>query len=220
MRRQAKTVVKLLRRLGPFLTFLFIADQLLTRLTRAQILLIFLREREQLAAMNAELPAGFEAQIRSAEQMRRVGGPCGAQLTPDFLQAAGADGHRCVVILHRGEVVNFQWLSAGLTRAYDDIWIGFGPRYLYGYNSFTAPDYRGMSLNRKGVVIAGQKLAVAEGQGLAGYISASNAASILSHSNLATLHLGFVVVWPRGTRGLRVYQSPSCRHAQLSFARR
>lgn len=220
MRRQFRTLGKLLHRLGFLFTLLFIVDSLLTRFTRARILLIILRDREQILSESVGLPSGFSAAVRTPEEMRNVGGFCGTQLSEDFLRDAVSRGDRCVVILHDNEVVNFQWVSEGLTLAYDDIWIGFGPGHLYGYNSLTTPSYRGRSLNRCGVQIAGQSLAVPEGKGLAGYINATNVASILSHWNPAAQDLSVVLVWPRGEKQLRVFASPGCRAGQLTVVRR
>jgi hypothetical protein len=220
VRRQAGLLIKLLRRLGILATLMFLADSLLTRLSKARILLIILRERDQILSESNELPAGLTVAVRAAADMRNVGGFCGASLAPEFLKDAIQRGDRCVVTLDHGEVINFQWLSDGLTLAYDDVWIGFGPRYLYGYNSLTAPGHRGLGLNRSAVRLAGQLLAAPAGKGLAGYINASNVASILSHWNPAKQQLGVALVWPRAKRRLWVFTSRVCRAGQVSFERR
>ncbi len=219
VRRQARTLNKLLRRLGFRVTLLFLADWLLARVCKARILLIILREPEQILRESADLPAGFTAAVRSAEQMRHVGGFCAATLGEEFLSAATTRDDRCLVVLGNGEVVNFQWLSSGLTLAYDDIWIGFGPRYLYGYNSLTEPGHRGKGLNRCSVLIAGRLVAAPAGKGLAGYINATNVASLLSHWNPANQQLGIALVWPRARQRLWILASPQCRAAQITFAR-
>ncbi|MGC1457948.1 MAG: hypothetical protein WA825_06700 [Steroidobacteraceae bacterium] len=220
MRRQVLTLTKLLRRVGILATLMFVADSLLTRLCKARILLVILRERDQILRERADLPAGFTAAVRTAEQMCNVDGFCGGTLTAEFLSDAIKRHDRCLVILDNGEVVNFQWLSDGLTLAFDDIWIGFGPGYLYGYNSLTAPSHRGKGLNRCAVPIAGQLLAAPAGKGLAGYIDATNVASILSQWNPANQHLGIALVWPRAKKRLWVLASRRCRAGQLTFARR
>jgi hypothetical protein len=219
VRRQATTLITLLRRLGILATLLFLADSLLARISKLHILLIILREPDQILRERVELPAGFTAAVRSAEEMRNVGGFCGASLGPEFLSDASRRHDRCVVVLDQGEVINFQWLSDGLTLAYDDLWIGFGPRYLYGYNSLTAPTHRGRGLNRCSVLIAGQVVAAPAGKGLAGYINATNVASLLSQWNPANQQLGVALVWPRGEKRLWVFASRHCRAAQLSVAR-
>jgi hypothetical protein len=218
--KQAQTLAKLLRHAGPLATVLFVADKLLHRLTRARILLVYLREPELLAGLDPMLPADFTAQVRRAEAMGNLAGACAAELTADFLTQASNNGDRCVAILEGDCVVSYQWLSGSLTWAYEDIWIGFGPRYLYGYNSFTAPSHRGRHLNRSGVVIAAQALAVPNGQGLAGYIVAGNVASILAHSRVSAMRSGVVLVWPHGSQGLHVLASPGCRGAGLQLVRR
>jgi hypothetical protein len=220
VRRQATTLITMLRRLGILATLLFLADSLLARFSRARILLIILRERDQLLRENVELPAGFTVAVRSPEQMRNVGGFCGASLGPQFLSDAKRRHDRCVVVLDNEEVINFQWLSNGLTLAYDDVWVGFGPRYLYGYNSLTAPTHRGRGLNRFSVLSAGQLVAAPAGKGVAGYINATNVASILSQWNPANQQLGIALVWPRGGNRLWVFASRHCRAAQVTFARR
>jgi hypothetical protein len=218
--KQAQTLAKLLRHAGPLATLLFVADKLLHRWTRAQILLIYLREPDLLARQDPMLPAGFTAQMRSPEAMGNLAPACAAQLSAEFLKQASENGDRSVAILDGDCVVSYQWLSDSLTWAYEDIWIGFGPRYLYGYNSFTAPTHRGRHLNHSGVVIAAQALAVPQGKGLAGYIVASNVASILAHSRVSAKYSGVVLVWPHGSRGLRILASPGCRGAELQLVRR
>lgn len=199
---------------------MFVANSLLTRLCKARVLLILLRERDQILCESVDLPSRFTAAVRTAEEMKSVGGFCGATLTSQFLSDAIKRHDRCLVILDNGEVVNFQWLSEGLTLAFDDIWIGFGARYLYGYNSLTVPSHRGMGLNRCAVPIAGKLVAAAAGKGLAGYIDANNVASILSQWNPANQHLGIVLVWPRTKKRLWVLASQRCRAAQIVFMRR
>ena len=219
MPRQVKTLITLLRRLGILLTVMFMADSLLARLGKARILLIIVRERAQLLSENIRLPAGISAAVRTAEQMLTTGGYCGATLGPDFLSTAVQRGDRCVVILDQGEVVNFQWLASGLALAYDDICIGPGPRYLYGYNSVTAPSHRGRGLNRSAVLIAGQLVAGPEHKGLVGYINATNVASMLSQWDPAKQRFGFALVWPRAGKRLWVLASRAVRAGQVTFAR-
>jgi hypothetical protein len=220
LRRQAGTLLTLLRRLGFLATLMFIADSLLTHLCKARILLVVLRERDQILRETVDLPAGFTAAVRTAEEMKNVGGFCGATLTSEFMSDAIKRHDRCLVILDNGEVVNFQWLSDGLTLAFDDIWIGFGPRYLYGYNSLTAPSHRGRGLNRCAVPIAGQLVAAPAGKGLAGYIDANNVASILSQWNPANQHIAIALVWPRPKKRLWVLASRRCRAGELALMRR
>ena len=220
MGKQAQTLAKLLRHAGPLAALLFIADKLLHRWTRARILLVYLREPAALAGLDPLLPAGFTAQVRSPEAIGNLAAACAAELTADFLTQASANRDQCVAILEGDCVVSYQWLSDGLTWAYEDIWIGFGPRYLYGYNSFTAPSHRGRHLNHSGVVIAARDLAVPKGKGLAGYIVASNVSSILAHSRVSAKYAGVVLVWPHGSHGLHVLASPGCRSAGLELVRR
>jgi hypothetical protein len=219
VRRQARTLFKLLRRLGILITLLFLADSLLARLCKARILLIILREPDQILRESVDLPADFTVAVRSAEQMREVSGYCGESLGQEFLRDATRRHDRCVVVLHNGEVINFQWLSEGLTLAYDDVWIGFGPRYLYGYNSLTEPSYRGKGLNRCSVLLAGRLVATPAGKGLAGYINATNVASILSQRNPGNQQLCIALVWPRAHQRLWVWASRTCRAAGVTFAR-
>jgi hypothetical protein len=220
VRQQTRTLIKLLRRLGMLTTLLFLLDSLLTRLGKARILLIQLRERDQFLLERVVLPDGFTIAVRSAEEMRNVAGFCGATLDPKFLADAIQRHDHCVVVLDKGEVINFQWLSNGLTLAYQDIWVGFGPRYLYGYNSLTAPSHRGRGLNRCSVLLAGLMVAVPAGKGVAGYINATNVASLLSQSNPANHEAGVALVWPRAGKKLWVFASRRCRAAQVSFTRR
>jgi hypothetical protein len=217
--QQARILKTLLFELGPFVTLMFIADKLLERLTRARVILVQLREPAQLADLEARLPAGYTADVRTPATIGRLADDCAAQLSARFLAGASINGDRCVAISIDDSVVSFQWLSTGLTWAYDDIWISFGPKYLYGYNSFTAPAHRGRQLNRSGVVTAAQLLAIPDRRGLAGYIMAGNVSSLLAHARVAPGHAGFAVVWPRGDSKLRVFASPGCRRGGLQLAR-
>jgi hypothetical protein len=220
VRKQAQTLAKLLHHAGWLAVLLFVADKLLHRFTGARILLVYLREPELLAGLDPMLPAGFTAQVRRPDAMGNLAAACAAELSAEFLRQASSNNDQCVAILEGDCVVSYQWLSDGLTWAYEDIWIGFGPRYLYGYNSFTAPSHRGRHLNHSGVVIAARDLAVPRGKGLAGYIVASNVSSILAHSRVSAKRSGVVLVWPHGSQGLRVIASPGCRHAGLQLVRR
>ncbi len=220
MRKLSEILAKLARQVSPLAALLFIVDALLRRWTSARILLVYLREPDLLAEQDAMLPAGFTADVRSPEAMGNLAPECAAELTPEFLRQARNNGDRCVAILDRDCIVSYQWLSTGLTWAYEDIWIQFGPHYLYEYNSFTAPSYRGKHLNHSGVVIAAQALAIPQDQGLACYILASNASSILAHSRVSPRYSGVVLVWPHGSHGLRALASPGCRGAELKLVRK
>jgi hypothetical protein len=152
--------------------------------------------------------------------MGNLSAACAAELRKDFLEEARNNGDQCIAILEHDHVVSFQWLSDGLIRAYDDIWIGFGPRYLNGYNSFTAPSHRGKHLNRSGVVLAAKLLAVPNGKGLAAFVRASNRKSLLAHSRVLPIFSGIALVWPYGRQGLRVFVSPAGRNTGVKLVRR
>jgi hypothetical protein len=215
-----KASLHVFRQLGPLMTLLFIADKVLDCLTGARILILSAREPEALADLDPMLPAGFTADVRKPEAMGKLSAACAAELRKDFLEEASNNGDQCIAILEDDHVVSFQWLSDGLTRAYDDIWIGFGPRYLNGYNSFTAPSHRGKYLNRSGVVLAAQMLAVPNGKGLAAFIRASNRKSLLAHARVLPIFSGIALVWPYGRQGLRVFVSPSGRNTGVKLVRR
>lgn len=220
VRKKTKTLIALVYHVGPLATLLFIADKLLRRLTKARILFVSMREPELLAGLEPMLPAGFTAEVRRPDALGNLTAACAAELSADFLMEATSHADRCVVILEDDYVISFQWLADRLTRAYEDIWIGFGPRYLYGYKSFTAPSHRGKHLNRSGVVIAAQMLAIPQGKGLAGFIMADNVASLLAHSRVLPKYSGVVLVWPHGAQGLRIFASPGCRGRELQLVRR
>lgn len=220
MLKRAKTLAKLLDVLGPLATFWFVVDRLLQHVSKARVLLVFLREPELLAGLDPMLPSGVAARVRRPDQLGKLAAACAEMLGTDFLAEARSNGAECVVILDGETVVSFQWLSERLTWAYDDIWIGFGPRYLYGYHSFTAPSHRGRRLNYSGVVIAAQALAVPRVKGLAGYILGSNVPSLLAHSRVSRQYSGIVCVWPQGKGGLRTFASRSLRVAGLQIVRK
>ena len=220
MMKQAKTLAALLYRSGPLVMVGFVADKLLQRLTSARLLVVSLRGPDVLEGLHAELPPGFTAEVRKAAEMQQLARDFPDVLGADSLMSAERNGDECVVILDGHRVVSFQWVSSGLTWAFDDIWIGFGPRYLYGYNSYTAPSHRGRRLNHNGVVIAARTLALPRGKGLAGYVQASNVASLLAHSRAARLYTGIVLVWPYGKGRLRYFASRPCRAAGLRLVRK
>ena len=220
MLKRVKTLVKLLGLLGPIATFWFVVDRLLQHVSRARILLEILREPKLLASLDPMLPAGVAAQVRRPDQLGKLAAACAEMVGPDFLTEARSNGAECLALLDGDTVVSFQWLSERLTWAYDDIWIGFGPNYLYGYHSFTAPSHRGGRLNYSGVVLAAQALAVPRGKGLAGYILGSNVPSLLAHSRVSRQYSGIVCVWPHGKGGLRALASRSLRAAWLQLIRK
>jgi hypothetical protein len=217
---RVKVIVRLLDVIGPLATLWFVADRLLQRVSKARVLFVFLSEPERLAGLDPMLPAGLAAEVRRPDQVGKLTGACGEMLNSAFLTEARNNGAECVVILDSGMVVSFQWLSAGLTWAFDNIWIRFGPKYLYGYNSFTAPSHRGRRLNYSGVVIGAQALAVPKGKGLAGYIAASNVPSLLAHWRVSRQRPAIMCVWPLGKHGLLTFASRSLRAAGMQLVRK
>jgi len=173
-----------------------------------------------LAGLDPQLPAGFTGEVRRADQLGKLAPACAATLSADFLSEARSNGAECVVILDGDTVVSFVWHSDALTWAYDDIWIGLGPNYLYGYNSFTAPSHRGRGLNYSGVVISAHKLAIPRGKGDAGYVMGSNVEALLAHSRVSPKNFGIVWVWPHGEQGLRTFASRRLRAAGLQLVRK
>lgn len=120
--------------------------------------------------------------VRGTEIFALVGKDLG--ISREFAEQAVRRGDWCYLIDDRGKPISHGWYTTKTSPIKGGISLEFSMLYLYMYNGFTRPEYRGRRLHAFGMA---QGLRIAHGDGYRGLISfvdADNAASLRSIERL------------------------------------
>jgi hypothetical protein len=149
--------------------------------------------------------SGPVAIMLGAESLRGYVAQSGSMLTHDFLDQAAAKGDRCFAFFDGDTLTSYGWYSKQPTRLVEvpgDLVLHFAPAWVYMYNGYTRPEYRGQRLHAIGMTAALEQYAREGKRGLVSYVDASNAASLKSCTRMGYRTFGRVVVIGRGERFL------------------
>ena len=103
------------------------------------------------------------------------------QMNKNFLNRVQRKSDICFGILNKGKVVSFTWYSNKPSLLLEgELELRFGDKFLYEYNSFTHPDYRGQGLVAIGFTTALRELSKLGYHSLIGVVAFDNFSSIKS----------------------------------------
>ncbi|MGE0126745.1 MAG: GNAT family N-acetyltransferase [Blastocatellales bacterium] len=102
------------------------------------------------------------------------------QLEADFLVEAINKGDECFAILDGDLLASYGWYSNKPTRLSDDLELRFNERYIYMYNGFTHPNYRGQRLHATGMTMALNHYINRGYRGIVSWVEANNFNSLRS----------------------------------------
>ncbi|MGH9938601.1 MAG: GNAT family N-acetyltransferase [Blastocatellia bacterium] len=102
------------------------------------------------------------------------------QLKRNFLDEALDKGDECFAILDGDCLASYGWYSNKSTKVSDELELHFNERYVYMYNGFTHPDYRGQRLHAIGMTMALDHYLNRGHKGIVSWVEANNFSSLRS----------------------------------------
>jgi len=173
---------------------------------------------EDVSADFADLPDPYRFLRLTAEEFGRR--PDSRQFeTEEFIRDADARGDWCLAVVDGQSLASYGWYSNERVPVTDDFSVSFGFQWVYMYNGFTPPPYRGNRLHAFGMAEAAR---IAEGDGhlgLISYVEGSNYASLHSVARLGYRIFGTCYIAKILGRGLSV-RTPGCRAYDFRVSRR
>jgi hypothetical protein len=216
LRNQRDTFAKVFARLGLLIALLFVVDSVLSRFIRAHILLVQVfdpacfESRTNSVEPDVEIRAAMPAEIAAASKL------IPEVLCQDFVETALGKGDTCIGVFVRNELVSFQWFSLTKTSLTEDVSVTLPATFLYAYNSYTVPGYRGLHYHAQRRIFAGRMLAAKRQLTMVAIVNADNSASILASAYMPPSRTGIAFLWRR-QHGLLAMRSPLCKRIDLQF---
>lgn len=117
-------------------------------------------------------------------------------LAEEFLHKAFAEGDQCFAIRDRDVLASYGWYSNRPTEISDNLRLHFDNGYMYMYNGFTRPEYRGRRLHAIGMTMALKEYLGRGFKGLVSYVEANNLSSLKSVYRMGYRDCGDIyVLW-------------------------
>ena len=138
-------------------------------------------------------------------------------LSQAFLNRAGPD--RCVAFFEGDTLTSYGWYAerpTPITEVDGSLVLHFDPAYVYMYNGFTRPAYRGRRLHAVGMAAALVRYTREGKRGIVSYVDSSNYASLRSCMRMGYERFGRVLFVKLGGR----YLTYASRGAKDRFPRR
>ncbi len=147
--------------------------------------------------------------------LRRFSGDPRCDLSPGFLDEALAKGDECYGILEGDRLASVGWYSAVPTMICDNLRFCFDRRYVYMYNGFTDPEYRGQRLHARGMTSALRQFRERGAEGLVSYVDATNFDSQRSCYRMGYTDVGQIYCL-RARDCYWIHADASCRRVGIS----
>jgi hypothetical protein len=144
-----------------------------------------------------------DARMLEAADLRRHARDPGSGLSDAFLDRAGPD--RCLAFFEGETLTSYGWYAehpTPVTEVDPSLVLHFDPAYVYMYNGFTRPAYRGQRLHALGMAAALVRYAREGKRGIVSYVDSSNYASLRSCMRMGYERFGRVLLVKVGARYL------------------
>ena len=138
------------------------------------------------------------------------------EMTNSFLDEALAKGDRCSAILLGKRLVNYVWCARRATPLTHDLLFEFGSEWLYRYNAFTLPAYRGRRLQGWNTTMALQEAVKLGLKGFICYADVNNYSSLKSMYRCGYVDVGKMFML-RMSRTYWIHVDPECRPYGLNL---
>jgi len=160
---------------------------------------------------DATPPPGFEAGFVPEAEIRRLARDERHRLSPQFVDSALAKGDRCYAIFESEALAAYGWFSGVPTLVNEHFRVHFGPDWIYRYNGYTLPAYRGHRLHAAGICGALRSLTLEGRSGLISSVASNNLASMRSSLRTGYRIFGDVYLLRVGGRSFS-WASRACRN--------
>jgi len=135
------------------------------------------------------LPGGYDGRFLSRAEASALPEQLGAVLTRGFVETALTKGDAVFAIFDGATCAAFGWYSRLPTIIRDNLEMRFDPRWVYRYNGYTRPEYRGERLHALGVARA--LAAYVEDPAVKGIISITEATNYRAHASVRRVGFAF-----------------------------
>jgi len=116
------------------------------------------------------------------------------KLERGFLNEAISKGDECFAILDGDSLASYGWYSNQSTRVSNVLELHFNERYIYMYNGFTHPNYRGQRLHAIGMTMALNHYLNRGYKGIVSWVEANNFSSLRSCYRMGYRNFGEIYV--------------------------
>jgi hypothetical protein len=127
-----------------------------------------------------QAPGGYRCEFLDPERLLRLSENPEYQLGRDFLDEAIGKGDQCFAIFDAHRLASYGWYSIKPTKVNQDLELQFDKRYIYMYNGFTHPNYRGQRLHAIGKTMALDHYLNQGYRGTVSWVEANNVRSLRS----------------------------------------
>ncbi len=132
------------------------------------------------------------------------------QLESNFLDEAISKGDECFAILDGACLASYGWYSNKPTKVSDELELHFDKRYIYMYNGFTHPNYRGRRLHAIGMTMALDHYLKRGYSGIVSWVEANNFNSLRSCHRMGYSGFGEIYVI-KLFRNHLIFRAGKCR---------
>ncbi len=115
-------------------------------------------------------------------------------LDKGFLEEALGKGDQCFAIMDGDALASYGWYSSRTTKVSDKLRLHFNDRYVYMYNGFTHPQYRGQRLHAIGMTMALNHFLSRGYKGIVSWVEANNFSSLRSCYRMGYRDFGEIYV--------------------------
>jgi len=116
------------------------------------------------------------------------------QLKRNFLEEAIGKGDECFAILDGGSLASYGWYASRPTKVSDELELHFNEGYVYMYNGYTHPNYRGQRLHAIGMTMALNHYLNRGYKGIVSWVEANNFSSLRSCYRMGYRDFGEVYI--------------------------
>jgi ribosomal protein S18 acetylase RimI-like enzyme len=132
------------------------------------------------------------------------------KLSEKFVRNAIESGHQCYAILDGDFLANYGWYSNTPTVVTDELIVKFRPDYIYGYNVFTHPKYRGQRLNAVHAALTLNEFLKRGYKGVLAYVEDSNYRALRSFYRAGSEDVGKIYILKALGRYF-IHESAGCK---------
>lgn len=137
---------------------------------------------------------GYVCEFLDREKLMELSKNQAYDLGRKFLDEALGKGDECFAILDGDRLASYGWYSNMPTRINDGLEFHFNDRYIYMYNGFTHPDYRGQRLHAIGMTMALNQYLKRGYKGIVSWVEANNFNSLRSCYRMGYRDIGEIYV--------------------------
>ncbi len=138
-------------------------------------------------------------------------------ISGDFVGEADEKGDRCFAILREGRLVHYSWYSTVSTRVIGNSLIEYPEGWVYMYNAFTLPGYRGMGMYPTAVTQALNHLQSDGFDKCIALVNMDNPSSSVPLMKIGFSEIGKILVMAKGSS--LIYTTNSCLNNGVKLVR-